>query len=95
MLGITDANISLARAGAVAQYVSGVVLFCGGQSLANPVHRDCLMYNPHQDSWTNFTSLKKGRDEAAITALKNIIYVIGGIGERTVEFIDMTKLQVN
>ena len=40
MLGILDANISLARAGAVAQYVEqGAVIFCGGQSMNLEVHQ--------------------------------------------------------
>ena len=45
MMGLNP-NVSLARAGAVAQYVSGIVIFCGGQSHQNPAHKDCLYYSP-------------------------------------------------
>ena len=50
MMGL-DPNVSLARAGAVAQYVSGIVIFCGGQSHQNPAHKDCLYYSPLGDAW--------------------------------------------
>ena len=94
MLGILDANISLARAGAVAQYVQGIVLFCGGQSLKG-IHRDCLMYNPQADSWANFTGLVKKRDEASIANAGNITYIIGGMGEKTTEYIDMKSFSLD
>ncbi len=95
MLGIVDANISLARAGAVAQYVKEVVIFCGGQSLAQGVHRDCLMYNPKEDAWSNFTALREGHDEASIANAGNVTYVIGGVGSRVVEFLDMKLFDLN
>lgn len=94
MLGILDANISLARAGAVAQYVQGIVIFCGGQSLKG-IHRDCLMYNPKADSWANFTELLKKRDEASIANAGNITYIIGGSGEKTTEYIDMKTFSLD
>ena len=94
MLGILDSNVSLSRAGAVAQYVRGVVLFCGGQSQGKKGHSDCLMYNPMQDEWRNFSVMKKAHDEAAMTNAANVTYVIGGVGERSVEFIDMKKFEV-
>lgn len=89
MLGIQNNNISLARAGAVAQYVQGIVLFCGGQSSNHQVHKDCLMYNPLDDTWSNFSALIKDHDEASIVNAGNQTYVIGGIGQRSVEFLDM------
>jgi hypothetical protein len=93
MLGVLDQNVSLARAGAVGQYVSGAVIFCGGQSLQK-VHNDCLMYNPLKDTWANFSTMVKARDEAAIANAGNVTYVIGGIGEITVEFVDMTAFKM-
>ena len=58
MMGLNP-NVSLARAGAVAQYVSGIVIFCGGQSHQNPAHKDCLYYSPVSDAWHQFTTMKK------------------------------------
>ena len=89
MLGILNPNVSLARAGAVAQYVSGVVIFCGGQSHQNPSHRDCLFYHPPEDVWRQFSSMKKNHNEASVANAGNITYVIGGVGERSVEYVDM------
>ena len=61
MMGLNP-NVSLARAGAVAQYVSGIVIFCGGQSHQNPAHKDCLYYSPLGDVWHQFTTMKKVGD---------------------------------
>lgn len=94
MLGIQNSNFSLARAGAVAQYVQGIVLFCGGQSSDHKVHRDCLIYNPLDDTWGNFSALIKEHDEASIVNAGNITYVIGGIGQRSVEKLDMRNFSL-
>ena len=90
MLGILDKEVSVARAGAVAQHVNGVVLFCGGLSNSG-IHSDCLMYNPLKDSWSNFTSMIKARDEASVALAGNVTYVISGLNDASVEFIDMTN----
>ena len=91
MLGILNPNVSLARAGAVAQYVSGVVIFCGGQSHQNPAHQDCLFYHPPEHIWRQFSSMKKNHNEASVANAGNMTYVIGGVGERSVEYVDMNS----
>ena len=69
MLSILDHNVTLARAGAVAQYVQNVAIFCGGRSLKG-VHKDCKMYDPRQDVWANFSSMSKFREEGKISQIK-------------------------
>ena len=46
--------------------ISGVVIFCGGQSHKNPAHRDCLFYHPQNDVWLQFTPMKKNHNEASV-----------------------------
>ena len=79
-------NVSLARAGAVSEYVGGKVIFCGGKNGAG-VHDDCLVYNPASDAWRPHSRMTRPRDEAAsaVAAAGNAMIVIGGIGERSVE----------
>ena len=72
MLSILDHNVTLARAGAVAQYVQNVAIFCGGRSLKG-VHKDCKMYDPRQDVWANFSSMSKFREEGMISQIKIVI----------------------
>lgn len=52
----TTANVSLARAGATAEYVADKVLFCGGQN-GQGVHRDCLLYDPITDKWVDHSQM--------------------------------------
>ena len=40
MLSIVNQNVTLARAGAVANYINKMAIFCGGRSLQG-VHKDC------------------------------------------------------
>ena len=89
-LSILDHNVTLARAGAVAHYVQNVAIFCGGKSLKG-VHKDCKMYDPRQDIWSNFSTMLRPREEASIAVAGNLTYVIGGIGDATVEFVDFSK----
>ncbi len=95
MVGVNDEfkNVSLARAGATAEYVQGGVLFCGGKSLEG-VHAGCLMYDPARDKWIKFTKMIKARDEASSATAANLSYVIGGIGEKTVEFVDLNDFDL-
>ena len=93
MMGLNP-NVSLARAGAVAQYVSGIVIFCGGQSHQNPAHKDCLYYSPLGDAWHQFTTMKKNHNEASVANAGNRTYVIGGVGERSVEYVDMKNFNL-
>ena len=67
-----------------------MAIFCGGKSLKG-VHKDCKMYDPRQDIWSNFSSMIRPREEASIAVAGNLTYVIGGIGDATVEFVDFSK----
>ena len=48
----------LSRAGAVAEYVNGYVLFCGGRN-GEGVHSDCLIYDPTRDMWSDHTRMTR------------------------------------
>ena len=48
----------LSRAGAVAEYVNGYVLFCGGRN-GKGVHSDCLIYDPTKDMWSEHTRMTR------------------------------------
>ena len=48
----------LARAGAVAEYVNGFVLFCGGRN-GDGVHSDCLIYDPTKDMWSDHSRMTR------------------------------------
>ena len=48
----------LSRAGAVAEYVNGYVLFCGGRN-GQGVHSDCLVYDPTKDMWSEHTRMTR------------------------------------
>ena len=47
MVSVYNTNVSLARAGATAEYVEQKVVFCGGQN-GQGVHQDCLHLRPHE-----------------------------------------------
>ena len=96
MVGVNDEhrNVSLAKAGAVAEYVRGGVVFCGGRSVSQ-IHSDCLVYNPTKDHWGDFPKMIKARDEASSATAGNVTYVMGGIGEKSVEFIDMSDYELD
>ena len=49
------------------------------------------MYNPLEDVWQNFSAMRKGRDESCIAKAGNLTYIIGGMGERSVEYVDMRR----
>ena len=53
MLSIVNQNVTLARAGAVANYINKMAIFCGGRSLQG-AHKDCKMYDTQKDLWSNF-----------------------------------------
>ena len=52
------------------------------------------MYNPLEDVWQNFSTMRKSRDESSIAKAGNLTYIIGGIGERSVEYVDMRHWSV-
>ena len=54
-------NVSLARAGAVSEYVGGVVLFCGGKDGVEGMHDDCLVYDPSADEWSEHSRMSVPR----------------------------------
>ena len=58
MLSIVNQNVTLARAGAVANYINKMAIFCGGRSLQG-VHKDCKMYDTQKDLWANFRQVLK------------------------------------
>ena len=84
-------NVSLARAGAVAEYVGEVVLFCGGKDGVSGMHDDCLVYDPSADEWSEHSRMSGPRYEAASAAVGNTMFVMGGIGESSVEFINAAR----
>ena len=53
----TTANVSLARAGATAEFVADKVLFCGGQNGQGEIHTDCLLYDPITDKWMDHSTM--------------------------------------
>ena len=54
-------NVSLARAGAVSEYVGEVVLFCGGKDGVSGMHDDCLVYDPSADEWSEHSRMSGPR----------------------------------
>lgn len=84
----TRQNVSLARAGALAMYVDQKVLFCGGRNMVD-VHKDCLQYEPMADKWSYHSDMAVSRDEAGMALIGSTLYAIGGIGQRTVEKLDV------
>jgi hypothetical protein len=55
-------NVSLARAGAISQFVGGRVVFCGGKNGAG-IHDDCLQYNPATDAWGQHSKMTRCVDQ--------------------------------
>ena len=54
----TKLSLRLSRAGAIAEYVNGYVLFCGGRN-GEGTHSDCLIYNPTRDMWSDHTRMTR------------------------------------
>ena len=54
----THQDVSLARAGAVAEYVGDRVIFCGGRN-GKGVHRDCLQFDPMRDIWGQHSEMSR------------------------------------
>ena len=84
-------NVSLARAGAVSEYVGGVVLFCGGKDGVSGLHDDCLRYDPGADEWAGHSRMSRARYESASAAAGQTLFVMGGVDESSVEFIDASR----
>ena len=51
-------NVSLARAGAVSEYVAEKVVFCGGKN-GEGIHDDCLLYDPSTDKWERHSRMTR------------------------------------
>ncbi len=88
----TRQEVSLARAGAVAQYYmgssdAGFVLFCGGRN-GEGVHRDCIRYHPEEDSWEEYGEMAEARDESSVALSNGQVYVLGGVDLASVEVFD-------
>ena len=54
----TKEEVSLARAGATADFVADQVLFCGGKN-GKGVHADCLVYDPLTEKWSEHSNLTR------------------------------------
>lgn len=54
----TDQEATLARAGAVAQFLGTRVLFCGGRN-EDQVHNNCLQFDPMANEWSEHSTLTR------------------------------------
>ncbi len=70
---------SIGRGGAVAEYVSNVVILCGGRDKQNRVRDDCMEYNPRTNEWEFHSNLLELREEAASAVLADQMYLLGGM----------------
>ncbi|TRY74923.1 hypothetical protein TCAL_07513 [Tigriopus californicus] len=84
----TNDNVSLARAGAISQFVGDKVLYCGGRN-GHGVHTDCLAFHPKNNTWAHHSNMVRAREEATSVVIGTAVFVMGGIDEKTVEVINL------
>jgi len=85
---INPVDVGVKRAGATSHYVSEQVLLCGGRSVTNSVFADCLQYNLETEVWAQHSTLIKPREEATMAMVGSQLYLMGGVGEKSVEILD-------
>jgi len=87
---INPVDVGVKRAGATSHYVSERVLLCGGRSVTSSVFSDCLQYDLDTEVWSPHSTLTRPREEAAMAMVGSQLYLMGGVGEQSVEILDIS-----
>ena len=78
-----DSNTTeVGRAGAVAEFVGRRAVLCGGKDRQGQVRQDCVAYNPRNGKWSEHTTTRAAREEAASTRMQGAMYVFGGLVDK-------------
>ena len=85
---INPVDVGVKRAGATSHYVPDLVLLCGGRSVTSTVFSDCLQYNLETEVWSLHSTLTRPREEATMAMVGSQLYLMGGVGEKSVEILD-------
>ena len=81
-------DVGVKRAGAVSHYIPDNVLLCGGRSVTNSVLSDCLQYDLESEEWSTHSAMSEPREESTMAMLGSQIYIMGGVGQSSVEILD-------